>query len=171
MVIPINLGDYLGRFRVVGTSSDFFREMLLDIDTEKGFSFSNGRAFHDFDDTNHYYEAVLGSKVAREQELKVGDVINPVHGDPNSENSHTHEQGFTIVGILDSTGTPHDRAVFVNMEGFYLMDGHVKPVNERLLTEAAPATEHEDEPGDGENPRRRERGCRCVRAGLAASSH
>ncbi len=145
MVIPINLGDYLGRFRVVGTSTDFFEAMLLDIDTGKKFTFADGRAFRDFDETNHYYEAVLGSKAAKEQGLKVGDVINPVHGDPNDEGSHTHDQGFTVVGILDSTGTPHDRAVFVNMEGFYLMDGHVKPVNERLMTEAAPVDDDENE--------------------------
>ena len=35
-----------------------------------------------------------------------------------------------MVGILASSGTPNDRAVFVNMEGFYLLDGHAKPTGE-----------------------------------------
>ncbi len=35
-----------------------------------------------------------------------------------------HEEEFTVMGILDPTGTPNDRAVFVNMEGFYLIPEH-----------------------------------------------
>ena len=34
---------------------------------------------------------------------------------------------FRITGILARTGTPVDRGVYVNMEGFYLQDGHAKP--------------------------------------------
>jgi putative ABC transport system permease protein len=58
-------------------------------------------------------------------QVKLGDVINPAHGDPEG---HGHGQGFTIVGILKPSGTPIDRAAFVNIEGFYLLDGHAKPV-------------------------------------------
>ena len=35
---------------------------------------------------------------------------------------------FTIVGVLEPSGTPNDRAIFINIEGFYLLDGHAKPV-------------------------------------------
>jgi putative ABC transport system permease protein len=31
---------------------------------------------------------------------------------------------------MKPTGTPNDRATFVNLEGFYLMDGHAKPIEE-----------------------------------------
>jgi putative ABC transport system permease protein len=55
----------------------------------------------------------------------LGDKFYPTHGDPSG---HGHELGFTIVGVMDPTGTPNDRAAFVNLEGFYLMDGHAKPV-------------------------------------------
>lgn len=135
MAIPVNLGDYLDRFRVVGTTPDFFEEMVLDIDTMEKMSFGEGRAFREHDETNGFYEAVLGINVARELGYQVGDVIYPIHGDPNKAGAHVHEQGFTIVGILNRTGTPHDRAAFVNLEGFYLMDGHVKPVDEALITD------------------------------------
>ena len=40
---------------------------------------------------------------------------------------HKHDP-FEVVGILKRTGTPADRAVFVNMEGFYLMGGHSRKV-------------------------------------------
>ena len=33
---------------------------------------------------------------------------------------------FKITGILDRTGTPVDRAAFVNMEGFFLIPDHAK---------------------------------------------
>ena len=131
--IPVNLGDYLGRFRVVGTTPAFFTEIYLDLDTRETMSFADGRAFEEFNTENGYFEAVLGSFVAREMGLKVGDVINPIHGDPNAPGAHTHEQGFTIVGILESTGTPHDRAAFVNLEGFYLMEDHAADPNSTVL--------------------------------------
>src|SRR5204863_8415325 len=51
--------------------------------------------------------------------------ITPRHGEPEG---HAHEQKFTIVGILAPSGTPNDRAVFVNMEGFYLMSDHANPL-------------------------------------------
>ena len=35
-----------------------------------------------------------------------------------------------MVGILAPSGTPQDRAVFVSMEGFYLMEGHAKPLQD-----------------------------------------
>jgi putative ABC transport system permease protein len=57
--------------------------------------------------------------------LHLGDQIAPRHGDPEG---HTHARTFTIVGILRPSGTPNDRAVFINMEGFYLMEDHAKPL-------------------------------------------
>ncbi len=136
-VIPVNLGDYLDdNTRVVGTTSSFFEHIVVDPETGKRFTFAEGRALRDFDETNHWYEAVIGAKVAEKMNLKIGDRIKPIHGDPN-EGGHTHEQTFVVVGILDWTGTPHDRAAFANIEGFYLLDGHIKPVDEQLLSEMA----------------------------------
>ncbi len=150
--IPVNLGDYLGTFRVVGTTPGFFEHIELDIDTHRKMTFSSGRPFREFDETNQYFEAVLGSIVARELGYKVGDEIFPIHGDPNSSGAHTHEQGFRIVGILDSTGAPHDRAAFVNLEGFYLLDGHVKPMDERRMTDPFPVAEDMPEGGTADFP-------------------
>ena len=149
MAIPINLGDYLGHFRVVGTKPGFFTELVLDIDTEEKFTFAEGRAFEEFSQEHGYFECVLGKTVAQDlinpqtgKRYQIGDLCFPIHGDPNSAGAHIHEQGFTIVGILDRTGTPHDRAVFVNMEGFFLMEDHAKEVDEKTMIgqRARPAT-------------------------------
>jgi putative ABC transport system permease protein len=142
--VPICMGDYLdfsGKFRVCATTPQFFTDLVLDADTEEKFEPADGRFFETNSSENGFFEAVIGSAVARERGLKVGDNINPVHGDPSEEGAHIHEQGFKIVGVLKRTGTPHDRAAFVNMEGFFLMDGHANIVE----AEAPEADESDDD--------------------------
>ncbi len=53
--------------------------------------------------------------------LKVGDSFSPAHGVGGEKH-----MPFKIAGILDRTGTPIDRAAFVNMEGFFLIPDHAK---------------------------------------------
>jgi putative ABC transport system permease protein len=117
MAIPLCLGDYYGRFRVVGTTPALFDNLVYDIEHNRTFTFAQGENFKQHSDNHGFFEAVVGAKVARELDVKVGDEISPRHGDPEG---HTHERKFTVVGILNTSGTPNDRAVFVNMEGFYL---------------------------------------------------
>lgn len=126
-VIPLALGDYFGEFRVVGTTPLFFEKLRHGPDLEQTFAFSAGRTFKDFSEEHSYFEAVVGSRVAKEMNVGIGDEFFPTHGDPTG---HGHDLGFTIVGIMEPTGTPNDRAAFVNLEGFYLMDGHAKPIEE-----------------------------------------
>lgn len=133
--VPINLGDFWvsetgDAFRCVGTKPKFFTEMLVSIDPEIKFEFSQGRCFQEYNDQHGYYEAVIGETVARKSGLKIGDTIQPTHGDPNAADSHIHETDFHIVGILKKTGTANDGALFLNMEGFFLMEGHAKSLED-----------------------------------------
>ena len=136
VAIPLCLGDSYEVegsdtfFRCVGTTPDFLNKLVLDIDTEQKFEFASGRAFETCSEENGYFECVLGALVARKSGLKVGDVIQPTHGDPNQSGSKIHKQGFTVVGILEGTRTPNDRAVFLNIEGFFLMEDHSKPIED-----------------------------------------
>ncbi len=139
IAIPICLGDYWEvpdsdlNFRCVGTKPEFFSELLLDLDTEETFEFSEGRCFQDWnldDPVIGPHECVVGAAVAKRGGVKLGDHIYPTHGDPNSSGAHIHNTPFTVVGIVAATGTPHDRVVFLNMEGFFLMEGHVNPVED-----------------------------------------
>jgi len=120
-VIPLCLGDYFGNYRVIGTTPALFDDFYYDLDNELKYEIEQGRNFHHFDEENGYFESVVGGAVARDMNVKVGDKINPSHGVPGG---HTHQRQFTVVGILALSGTPNDRAVFVNMEGFYLMEDH-----------------------------------------------
>ncbi len=137
LAIPMCLGDTWRKdetteefFRCVGTTPDFFDKLVLDIDSQEKFKFAEGRSFVEYSPENGYYECVVGALVAKRSGLKLGDNIYPTHGEPSDINAHVHAEGFKIVGILEGTRTPHDRALFLNLNGFYLMDGHVKPVDE-----------------------------------------
>jgi putative ABC transport system permease protein len=128
--IPLALGDYYGEFRVVGTTPEFFEKLRHGPELDQPFGFAEGQAFEDKSEQNGYFEAVLGSRVAAEMKVGVGDLLYPTHGDPDGKG---HEDAFVITGVLAPTGTPNDRAAFVNLEGFYLMEGHAKPIEEDAL--------------------------------------
>lgn len=125
LAIPLCLGDYFGRFRVVGTTPVLFDEFVWDIENNRKFEFAQGRNFEWHNKEHGYFEAVIGAVAAAEMGVKVGDKFSPAHGIPEG---HKHARQFTIVGVLRPSGTPNDRAVFINMEGFYLMEDHATPV-------------------------------------------
>lgn len=123
LAIPYCLGDNYQGFRVVGTTPQMFED--LEYAPGKRYAFqSGGRNFKQ----ENFFEAVIGSIVAHRTGLKVGDQFQPTHGISTEEGQGHKHDAFTVVGILEPTGTPNDRALFVNMEGFYLLDGHAKPV-------------------------------------------
>jgi len=142
-VIPINLGDFWvdektqSNFRCVGTKPGYFTEMVLDIETGRKFEFEEGRPFEEYNDEHGFNEAVIGSAVAAQSGLKIGDTIQPTHGDPNSSGSHLHETDFYIVGIMKPSGSPNDRCLFLSMEGFFLMEGHEKSIKDESVRAVA----------------------------------
>lgn len=135
--IPVCLGDYFGPFRVVGTKREFFEHLRYGELSDLKYEFAEGRNFMECSDENGFYEAVVGSHVAVEMKVKVGDEIKTTHGDPEGEG---HGQGFKVVGILKSTGTPNDRAAFINIEGFYWMEGHARAIEPSEVAKVEKAT-------------------------------
>lgn len=119
-------------FRVVATTPDLFNKIDFgaeDDGTPLKYEFREGENFR----ADHAYEAVLGSVVAARSGVKVGETINPTHGLSGRDAKH---DAFVVTGILETTGTANDRAVFVNLEGFYLGDGHAlskKTTDERII--------------------------------------
>ena len=127
---------------------------------------------HDHKINPYYLEAVIGARVARELGLKVGDSFEPTHGVSESGDGHKHDP-FKIVGVLKPTGTPNDQALFVNVEGFLLMEGHSKdgehhvngplPVEQREVSAVLVKV-------DPENPFAADRIAREVNEGLEAQA-
>ncbi len=116
-VVPICMGHSFRGFRVVATTPDMFDKLVYLGDRKYEFA-PPGRNFK----AEAHFEAVVGATAAERIGLEVGDKFKARHGvGPGGED---HAQQFTVVGILDRTGTPNDRALFVNREGFYQLHSH-----------------------------------------------
>lgn len=135
VAVPVCLGDSYPTadgqlFRVVGTSPDMFDKLSYGADdqgNEKRYEFSSGRNFK----ADRFFEGVLGSVAANRTGLKVGDRFRPTHG--MSAEGDKHDE-FEVVGILAPTGTANDRAMFVNVEGFLLLDGHARQAKQSVVS-------------------------------------
>jgi putative ABC transport system permease protein len=134
LAVPICMGDYYRSFRVVGTNAAYFDK--LTVGDDRAFGFAAGRNFRD----DEFFGAVLGISVAQKLGLRVGDTIAPTHG---ADDGLVHDP-FTITGILARTDTPVDRGVYVNMEGFYLQEGHSKPAPEEADESEGDKDHHHD---------------------------
>lgn len=70
-------------------------------------------------------KCVIGARVARQLDKKLGDVIVPVHGKAGEFGSHEHpEAACEIVGILAPTNSPLDTTIFLPLGTHYLIEGH-----------------------------------------------
>lgn len=123
--IPLALGDSTeeGGFPILGTTIEYF-------DVEYEF----GRKFMVRGDwPARKWESVVGATVAETNGWDVGTKFKMVHA---GQDDHVHDEEFTVVGILKRTGTANDRTVFVNLNGFFAIAGHEKPVEEAIAREA-----------------------------------
>ena len=154
VAVPYCLGDsYVAGgkvFRVVATTPDLFDKIqygATDDGSPIGYEFQQGRNFK----IENCHEAVIGSVVAAQANLKEGDFFNPTHGIGPGDNKHN---AFKIVGVLAPTGTSNDRALFVNIEGFFLIEDHALSAKnpptpgEMAIVGASVADRHELEVGD-----------------------
>ena len=116
--IPICTGhDYKGS-PAVATVPEMF-EKLTDGKGEKYTFFAGENFKHE-----NKYDAVVGYEAAVREDLKVGSPFEPV-GYADGQGGKAHKDtSFTVVGILNPTGTPNDRAVFMNIEGFWECPAH-----------------------------------------------
>lgn len=125
VAVPLCLGDSYKDFRVVGTTPDLFEKLSygsFDNGDPKMYRCAEGRFFGRGE--KDYFTAVIGSVAARQAGLQVGAKFSVTHGLADDAASHSHEEPFEVVGVLEPTGTPNDRAIFINIEGFFLISGH-----------------------------------------------
>ncbi len=149
-IAPISLGDNYQGFRLIGTSD----ALLRDFEPYPGqpFELASGRLFHFNEEAvrdaireamerggaaaprskkkeahpHDDAEAVLGATVAEETGLHTGETFVATHGLQANEEGEKHEHTpWTVVGILKPTGTPADRAIYINLDSFYHIEGHV----------------------------------------------
>ena len=118
LAVPYALGDNYRGFRIVGTETTLFTKFEYR-DSVRFRTQGNGRFF---DPTRQ--EAVLGSYAAQKLGLRIGDNFNPYHG-LVFDKSMRHDEQYTVVGVLEPTNSPSDRAIWIPIEGIYRMEGHV----------------------------------------------
>ena len=119
-VVPFTMGDSFGSAKIVGTTADFLA----------GKSLASGTMF------SATYEAVVGSAVAQQYGLNVGDEIVTSHGLTGT--GSTHEAApLTVTGILQATGTAYDNVVFTHYETVWAVhsQGHTDEDEEETHVE------------------------------------
>jgi putative ABC transport system permease protein len=122
--IPYALGDNHRSFRVIGTTDAFYEH----------FGYREGRriAFREGAPAATDHEVVVGSEVAERLGYALGDEIVVTHGMGAAGIMDHDEAPFRVVGVLERTGTPVDRALYVTLEGIEAMhagwEGGVPPM-------------------------------------------
>lgn len=117
--VPLAFGDVTqqGSFPIVGTTPEFFENDYM---PGRKFRFRGGRI-------DSLFDAIIGAEVARTNGWDVGTQFSILHGGAQGS---LHDELFTVVAVLEPTGTANDRTVFLNLQGFYAIEGHEKPIDE-----------------------------------------
>ena len=115
--VPLVVGDNHQDFRIVGTTREFFEVPYRD--QKRHALRPKGRLFGE-----QAQEAVLGSYVADRLGMKVGQTFRPMHGINYNQEAEIHPVDYLVVGILEPSNTPADRAIWIPMKGAQNMPGH-----------------------------------------------
>ena len=70
------------------------------------------------------FKAVVGADVARNTGLMVGSKFTPAHGVEGVGGGGHQEAETEVVGVLEPTGTPLDRAILIPIGAYYVIAGH-----------------------------------------------
>lgn len=106
--IPLSLGDSHRGFPVLGTTPAYFEHFRYG--AAQALALAAGRPFAEV------FEAVLGAEVAERLGYRLNQRIVLNHGMGDIVLAEHSDKPFTVVGILERTGTPVDRTVHISLE-------------------------------------------------------
>lgn len=127
--VPLSMGDSHKGFNVVGTTDDYFK--YFKYANKRPLSFAQGQTF------KQSQEVVLGVSVAEKLGYGLGDSITLSHGTGKVSFSHHNDHPFIVVGILDTTGTPVDQSLHVDLSAIEAI--HQKPAKKMSFSRSAEA--------------------------------
>lgn len=107
--IPISMGDSFHGYRVVATDDNFYKHYQYH--RTKSLEIAQGRT------PEALFDVAVGSEVARHLNLHLGQQITLAHGIEEKSVLNHANTPFTIVGILASTSTPVDQALYITLLG------------------------------------------------------
>jgi len=117
--VPTQLGDQYMGMPVVATTPEFFTHFSPDPDfrpgsAAAGWALAKGRFFE------APFEVVAGARAAKETSINIGDTLSVTHG--SGEFAHVHDEfSYTVVGILEPTGSSHDRAIITDLTSSWII--------------------------------------------------
>jgi putative ABC transport system permease protein len=114
--IPTQQGDSFRGFPVCATAPEFFSK-FQPVRGEP-WKLAQGR----FPEKS--FEICMGSAAANGTGLRLGQQVRLTHG-AGGDHGHEHvEYPYTVVGILEPTGSAHDRAVFTDLDSSWILHAH-----------------------------------------------
>lgn len=107
--IPISMGDSHHGYRVIATDDNFYAHYQYRRD--HSLRFAHGHA------PEGLLDVALGAEVAARLHYGLGQKIVLAHGIEEKSILDHANTPFTVVGILDQTATPVDRALYITLLG------------------------------------------------------
>ena len=131
--IPLALGDNYQGFRIVGTTQDYPAHYQAKLK-------AGGRYW------GKEMEAVLGAEVAAKSGLKPGDTFAGSHGLTSGGELHS-EFPYSVVGILEPTGSILDRLALTGLESVWYIHEHHDHDHDEDALQGAPHNDgdHDEE--------------------------
>jgi putative ABC transport system permease protein len=113
--VPTQQGDSYEGHPVMATTPEFFTKFASE--EGRAWALSSGALLKDD------FDVVLGAHAAAATGLRLGQTLHLTHGTGSARDAgHVHtEFTYKVVGILQSTGTPHDRALFVTLQSAWMV--------------------------------------------------
>lgn len=109
--VPLSLGDSHRGFAVLATSTGYFEHFRYG--AGRPLRLAAGRPFSGT--VEGIFETVVGADVAESLGYTVGQNLTLSHGMGDTSLAEHANKPFTVVGILERTGTPVDRTVHISL--------------------------------------------------------
>jgi putative ABC transport system permease protein len=123
--VPLSMGDSHEGFSVIGTTTDYFE--YFKYANKTSLSFSQGQPF------SRLYQVVVGAELAKKLGYSTGDKLVLSHGTAKVSFSHHDDHPFTVVGVLQATGTPVDQSLYIPLQSVDILHSH-QEIHDELLT-------------------------------------
>jgi putative ABC transport system permease protein len=111
-MVPLSLGDSHRGFPVLATTPAYFERLRYG--DKQPLALAQGRPFSG--DLSGLYEVVLGAEVAQRLGYRLGDKLTLSHGGGEMPGAEHADKPFSVVGILQRTGTPVDRTLHISLQ-------------------------------------------------------
>ena len=111
-MVPLSLGDSHRGFPVLATTPAYFEHFRYG--DKQPLALAQGRPFSG--DLAGLYEVVLGAEVAQRLGYRLGDKLTLSHGGGEMPGAEHADKPFSVVGILQRTGTPVDRTLHISLQ-------------------------------------------------------